>query len=746
MAELPTYRQAGITYGELPRISTADIELQAKGWGNISQKLDLLGKAVSERVEAKVQAEARQYAIENPISYDQLQDVIQGKQGIASLAPEGSGSIYQKALFEAQGVILAQDLRMRGLREFTEFKVQAKNGKITPEDVYQKMSDLRDGYVATLMSLDPEAAKDLGTVLTTKANTIYEDALDYEVKIFNLEQDERYGKAVEDLRPFARDAFLKPKNDPGKGFINPDLTIEAYKKDIEPSRLALGSNKHVEAFDKMVAEERLNALKDIANDREKFISPSSFKTALESKQLGFYQNVYEGLNLEQKEKLNTHLQTLIKVERKATSDDLSAANSILVGGGKVSDEDVTGLVTRIEALGADAEDLPAKMQSFLYSREILSKWTGFNPAAVQAEINNMVRGLEGQGKEGVDTQLEIDVIETAKKLHKNMVAELEKDAISFANKVGVVEIEPIDFTTPERLAETVQNRIAQSELVQSTYGYSNILTSAEIDTIKSQYDQEDRFGKMIALGSLSDAFGDRAGDVMAEIAPKDPTLAHVGGLVTLGAMDAAEAALNGAEYIALGQKPAYLTPQTIQPEFTNFVGSAFLNNQDARASTYDLAVSIYTARAVDRGLDMYEPDLWQESINLAIGYDPATGNGGIQAVRGQNVILPRSMDASTFSDMLDSIAPEDIARATNQDFYPEMVTQIADDEDWYPIQLGYGEYYFAKGTPGTTDFRYFADPDNNPIILNFDDTSWYSEKTEAVVDVDVPMAEVMVAP
>ncbi len=403
-------------------------------------------------------------------------------------------------------------------------------------------------------------------------------------------------------------------------------------------------------------------------------------------------------------------------------------------------------MSRTEMLGVDAEDLPKKLESFIYSREILSKWVGLNPAVIQAEINNMTRGLEGQGEAGVDTQLEVDVIATAQKLHKNMVAALDKDAITFANKAGVIELEPLNMGSAEEMAASVQKRLVQSDEVQSVYGKSNILTESEVDSIKSQYDQEDRFGKMVVLGSLSDAFGDRAGDVMAEIAPKDPTLAHIGGLVTLGAMDSAEAALKGSEYIALGQKPAYLTPQTIQPEFTNFVGSAFLNNQDARASTYDLAVSIYTARAVDRGLDMYEPDLWQESINLAIGYDPATGNGGIQAVRGQNVILPRSMDASTFSDMLDSITPEDIARATNQDFYPEMVTQIADDEDWYPIQLGYGEYYFAKGTAGTTDFRYFADPDNNPIILNFDDTSWYSEKTEAVVDVDVPMAEVMVAP
>jgi len=747
MAELPTYRSVGIQYGELPRISTAELEMQAKGWGTITEKLDLLGKAVQTKVEEKVALEAQQYAIENPVTYEQLQEAMQGKQGIASLAPEGAGSIYRKALFEAQGTILAADLRMRGLREFSDLKQLAKKGEVSAEDAYQRMADLRDGYAATLRSLDPESAKNLSTILTTKANSVYEDALEFEVKQGNLQLKRQYDQAIEDNRGFVRDAFLKPRNDPERGWINPDVLVESYKGDISSSQLALGTNDYLEKWDTMVQEERYNALKDVIVDKDSFVSPSAFKARMAAKQLGAYQYVYDGLTLEQKDKLNTHLQTMINVERKSVGDDLSAMNKIMVEGGIVTDEDIKAINSRINSLGADSGDLNEKFTSFAYSHGILNQWVGLPPSVVNANIQSMRKGLPNQGKEGVDTQIEIDAIATAEKLYKNMVSGIEKDALNFAAGHKLIELEQMNFADPVSVANLAQTRIVQSEQIKSIYGKSNLLTEAERNQFKSLYDQQDRIGKMTLLGSLNSEFGEYAGDVIAELAPKDPQLAHIGGLVTIGANEAANTALKGFEYITLGQKPADLTPQNIQPAFTNFVGSAFVNNQEARSTTFETAKAIYTAKAVDQAVDLFDANLWQASIQEAIGYDASNGNGGIQAVRGQNVILPRNLDAERFEGIIDNLTPENLQRATNQEVDEMMLSQIREDEDWYPIVDSSGLYFFAKGTPGTSGFRYFADKDNNPVFLNMEDRSWYEEPVEATVDVGAVVVEDMrVAP
>ena len=733
MAELPTYKSVGITYGELPKISTADIELKAKGWGTISEKLDLLGKAVQTKVEERIGQEAQQYAIENPITYEQLQDAIAGKQSIQSLAPEGAGSIYRKALFEAQGVMLSQDLRMMGLREFSDLKNRAKKGEISPEDVYQRTKDIRDGYVATLRSLDPESAKNLGTVLTTKANVVYEDALEFEVKQANLNRQLFYANAVEDNRSFVRSAFLSPKYDPQNGVINPELLIETYRGDISGSQLELGTNKYIESFNKMVQEERLNALKDIASDKEKFVSPSAFKTSMQSKKLGYYQFAYDGLSEEQKSDFDKHLSIMIGVEKKEVSGQLSDMNSILTGGGIVREDDILAMKGKVEALGQDAGDLPEKFNSFLYSHAIMTKWIGLPPEVIRSEIENMRSGLDGQGGEGVDTQLEVDAIKTAESLHKNMVAGLDKDAISFASKNNLIEIDPIDFSSPDMIGAAVQKRIVQSDEVLGIYGRSNLLTESERSQFKSLYDQQDRVGKLVLLGSINDNFGSMAGDAIAELAPKDPQLAHIGGLVTIGANETANTALKGQEYIALGQKPADLTPQNLQPEFVKTVGSAFINNQESRGTTLEVAKAIYTAKAIDQGVDIFDANLWKSSIQEAVGYDPVTEMGGIQSVRDQQVVLPRTLNAEEFEHILDNLTPENLMRASNQQVDERMLEQVRDDDDWYPIVDYDGQYFFAKGTPGSADFRWLADVNNQPVKINMDDRSWYQEPVQAEV-------------
>jgi len=59
MAELPTYNRAGIGYADLPRLSVANLEVGAKGWSNLNEKLDRLGSFAQGKGEAQAIEDAK---------------------------------------------------------------------------------------------------------------------------------------------------------------------------------------------------------------------------------------------------------------------------------------------------------------------------------------------------------------------------------------------------------------------------------------------------------------------------------------------------------------------------------------------------------------------------------------------------------------------------------------------------------------------------------------------------------------
>ena len=158
---------------------------------------------------------------------------------------------------------------------------------------------------------------------------------------------------------------------------------------------------------------------------------------------------------------------------------------------------------------------------------------------------------------------------------------------------------------------------------------------------------------MTVLGTLSKHFQKDAPDVLAQIAVKQPELAHIGGLVTLGLMDTANQALEGMDLIKQGNQPVESTPTNTQGTFINSVGSAFTYQPAARATAFETAKAIYTSMAFDMGIDRFDDNLWETAIDLAVGKNPNTGKGGIQEVRDMPVIAPPELSGEDLENMLE---------------------------------------------------------------------------------------------
>jgi hypothetical protein len=185
MAELPTYNRAGIGYADLPRLVTEDIEMGAKTWGSISEKVDRLSSFAFGKAKEQAILQAQKFAAENPVTQEQIEAAKNPAGVIESFlgAFTGKGgTAYRQALSEAQGVVLGNDLALEANAKMLQLKEDAKNGLIDFETAQLEIKDMMDGYRATVAAFNPEAAMKLQATLATAGNSTLKTISDFESK------------------------------------------------------------------------------------------------------------------------------------------------------------------------------------------------------------------------------------------------------------------------------------------------------------------------------------------------------------------------------------------------------------------------------------------------------------------------------------------------------------------------------------------------------------------------------------
>ena len=173
MAELPTYSRAGIQYADLPRLVTEDIEMGAKSWGSISEKLDRLSSVAFKKAGEEAVLQAKKFAAENPVTAQQVaaaQNEAGAVQNFLSAFTGGGGSMYRQALSEASGITLSNQLQVEATKTFNTILRQAELGQISYEDAQMEIKDMTDGYSASVTAFNPEAAIQMRAALATRGN------------------------------------------------------------------------------------------------------------------------------------------------------------------------------------------------------------------------------------------------------------------------------------------------------------------------------------------------------------------------------------------------------------------------------------------------------------------------------------------------------------------------------------------------------------------------------------------------
>ena len=402
------------------------------------------------------------------------------------------------------------------------------------------------------------------------------------------------------------------------------------------------------------------------------------------------------------------------VESEIKGYEATAAQGILPPEGYLAN-----LTEKVEQVGDP--QVKAYFESVMGLADLTSKLNKGRPADLEGLIRS--ERAANTDKDGVLrlTPVAAKRLAHLEKLNDTMKAQVNSDPLEWAHKVGLVQVQPIDFDKPETLAARAE--VARN--VGTYYGQEpKFFTKVERDVLSDKV----RVGgkpMLDTLGKIVSNFGGEAALAIGEFAPKEPEAAWVGGMMLDSARNNGanmEAIKDIAHAMEIRRDKNYKriihdqdsTHKSDQLSAMGTNGGVFQANSPMRDAALATADLLFEARARQKGLNAYDPTLWQKGFNEVLGqsihngeaygglaYQNAGVKGFFDSRRNAPVIVPPNVKAKEFRTLIDSIRHEDLIGEFGEAPMSARGSPIAmaDIRRSYLVSVGDGQYWIALGNP-----------------------------------------------
>lgn len=322
---LPIYQSAGIQYadtiGRMPDVPTANLEMGAKSWASINEKLDRLQGFVFEKGKEQAIAAAQRYAAENPVTKEQLEAAKSEQEGV-SIFSAFTQSFYDEALLQTQGAVLANDLAVEGAAIINQMKEDGKIGLISSSEAKMKIHDLMDGYRATVAAFNPEAALKLQANLATTGNSALKDIINSEAKIMDAAVTAgfenslpMFARVVEDIERYG-DSF-----DPdSQQIITSDELVQNQLMLHLDKAVLYNKSEYIEKFNSARKLGRINGIAKGVLDPEFAADPAEAYDKLTEGNMGKYQRTWNMMSDDDRAKVIDKFWTNVKTAREVKKE------------------------------------------------------------------------------------------------------------------------------------------------------------------------------------------------------------------------------------------------------------------------------------------------------------------------------------------------------------------------------------------------------------------------------------------
>ncbi len=380
---------------------------------------------------------------------------------------------------------------------------------------------------------------------------------------------------------------------------------------------------------------------------------------------------------------------------------------------------------RLEALGLDPV-------AWSEARDLARRgWeaTAGMEAQTAGEISDRLTALAPRPG-APDFTAQAAIYNQAVKTAQDVLKERETDPLGQAARAGAITLQPMDFSSPEAMSNSLALRAQQGQAVADMYGVPATYFRAEERTqIANMLLDQPELLPGFAV-TIRDTFGERAGRALSEVSEAGPELAHAAGIVlatgdTSVALDVARVMSGRKEGTIKVKMP---TEAQMQTAAQSIVGPALGLNPQTRAATLNIAGMLFEKEAAALGFDpadIKDPGsaaytAYQNAINRALGARQVNGQqyGGMAVVNGAPIVAPTNMASDKVESLLHSLRPEQL------ELLPPMATgngiaiTAGELANARLLTVGDGQYAVALGDPNGFTPNLVHDPQGQPWILD----------------------------
>lgn len=419
-------------------------------------------------------------------------------------------------------------------------------------------------------------------------------------------------------------------------------------------------------------------------------------------------------------------QAAAKIDTGALRAEIKDAKRLIALGHDPGDEILRELAFRAQAAGDPnlVEDLAREKALLDFSRE----FRVLVPDQMDAAIVGAREALEADKAPDL---MAAERMARAEEIRAEAAAQLKKDPIGWAMRIGIADAPPIDITDPAAIAE--RRKLAHGLADRFFMPTPRFLRPDEAAQIGAAIDQADKSGWLALARQMHEGFGEDLPEILDELDQADPLFVHAGGLMLAGARSATiEDLAHGREMIRAGAaKPRLVTED--KADLRGLIDEAFAADPAAAMHVSSAAEAILMARlgrtgdlgmAADKGIA-------ERVIQEAAGavYVGKKRFGGIGEFRGRMIALPPGLLAGdapawfsgdTIEELIEDLTAEDWAAdgAQPRDIHGRFFEPADLAEDAALVSIGDGRYLVATGDPGGLEPEYVMHGEGVPFVLD----------------------------
>jgi len=722
-------RRAGLVTPRIDLVSSA--QTKARAYQNMSDAIGRMSEFAFERAEASAAAAgAQEGALEST-------EVLQRSLG----KDPATMTIYEKSAYQAATKALSAEVEAKARFKMQEVALQAQRDELTPEDTASRLNDVIDGYASSFNILSPETQvhlkRTLGSVRDShflQQTNIYLKAQDAQSRADSSYALADHTRTIERLGRQQVDNSVLEEN-------IANLRVFMEGKRYSPEDIATEEINARNRFHKARLDGAWDDLESL-DERTKFMAELHFQQEKGGPLVeGLDDNVIESKKSVFAAQIKREMDDLESKGKDLASDFKEIAKNVdrgyLPDADDVSEFDQKR--NELAAAGVDTSDYDKLRVGMETAAERNRTYNQLGIPDLEALRNGFAKAVQDGA-----TQDEIDNLEAVEKRLNFLKKEIKRDPVGagqYTSRIDPTPITDVLVREPDRFAEVVKTRIEQVRAFNrqnNIEGPYNYLNDEEVVRLQNVFREGDVETKMSLIGDLASTFGQNAPEVFNQISEKDPTLAHIGGLMVSGSGPVTiRAALKGQSILDAGEAPKIEGESSDKNSMLNQSFSSGSFPAGIRSSITATANAIYEGLATNR--EEFDEDKFERAIQFAAGQITYKGNtfGGIAKLNDRAIIVPNNFrvddgEADELEELFEKASAEDWiatvgALPTAQNGEPIGIDRLRDNLILRSISDG----IYAVGVKEGGRDQYFDNGKGEMYLINVQDfKSIYDKRTK----------------